>query len=86
MGLRVSPTAADTLVVNGTARLAGGLQVLAQGGTFAPRSTRTIVTATGGLIGAFQSVASTAPFLVPTLSYDANNAYLTLQAALPRRR
>ncbi len=79
MGLRVSPTAADTLVVNGTARLAGGLQVLAQGGTFAPRSTRTIVTATGGLIGAFQSVASTAPFLVPTLSYDANNAYLTLQ-------
>ena len=78
-GLRVSPTAADSLVVNGTARLAGGLQVLAQGGTFAPRSTYTLVTATGGLSGAFQTVASTSPFLIPTLSYDANNAYLDLQ-------
>ncbi|MBU8877307.1 autotransporter domain-containing protein [Reyranella sp. MMS21-HV4-11] len=79
MGLRVSPTAADKLVVNGTARLAGGLQVLAQGGTFGPRSTYTLVTATGGLSGAFQTVASTSPFLIPTLSYDANNAYLDLQ-------
>jgi len=79
LGLRVSPTMADALVVTGTARLGGGLQVLAQGGTFAPRSTYTIATATGGLTGAFQTVASTSPFLIPTVSYDANNAYLMLQ-------
>lgn len=79
MGMRVSPTAADRLLVDGTARLDGGLQVIAQPGTFALRSSYTLVTATGGLSGAFQSATSTLPFLIPTLSYDANNAYLNLQ-------
>lgn len=79
MGMRVSPTTADLLEVTGNARLAGGLQVIGQSGTFAPRKTYTLVTTTGGLSGAYQSVVSTLPFLIPTLSYDANNAYLTLQ-------
>ena len=79
MGVRVSPTAADKLVVDGTARLDGGMQVIAQPGIFAPRSSHTVVTATGGLSGAYQSVVSTMPFLIPTLSYDANNVYLNLQ-------
>jgi uncharacterized protein with beta-barrel porin domain len=79
MGMRVSPITADLLEVTGTARLAGGLQVIGQSGTFAPRKTYTLVSTTGGLSGAYQSVVSTLPFLIPTLSYDANNAYLTLQ-------
>ena len=79
MGMRVSPTTADLLEVTGIARLAGGLEVIGQSGAFAPRKTYTLVTTTGGLSGAYQSVASTLPFLIPTLSYDANNAYLTLQ-------
>ncbi|MDB5487356.1 MAG: outer rane autotransporter barrel protein, partial [Reyranella sp.] len=79
MGVRVSPTTADKLVVDGTARLDGGMQVIAQPGIFAPRSSYTVVTATGGVSGAYQSVVSTLPFLIPTLSYDANNVYLNLQ-------
>ncbi|WP_295137187.1 autotransporter domain-containing protein [uncultured Reyranella sp.] len=79
MGMRVSPTTADLLEVNGTARLSGGLQVIGQSGSFAPRKTYTLVTTTAGLSGSYESVVSTSPFLIPTMSYDANNAYLTLQ-------
>ncbi|TBR28841.1 MAG: hypothetical protein EPO10_10975, partial [Reyranella sp.] len=48
----------------------------------AVRSTSTIMSASGGVTGRFSSVTSLAgnlPFVLPSLSYDANNAYLTLQ-------
>lgn len=79
MAMRVSPTTADSLRVTGKAKLGGNLQLLQQPGTFALRSAYTLVTATEGLTGAYQSATNTMPFLVPTLSYDANNAYLNLQ-------
>ncbi len=43
------------------------------------RSTYTILNAAGGLTGTFSSVGDPYPFLQSSLSYDANNVYLTLQ-------
>ena len=46
---------------------------------FAPSTTYTILSAAGGLSGSFAAVNELYPFLQSSLSYDANNAYLTLQ-------
>ncbi|MBL6654165.1 MAG: hypothetical protein ISP49_21405, partial [Reyranella sp.] len=70
----------DLINVGGTANLQGGpVFVSAQPGTtYAPRTTYRIVSAAGGLSGTFSSVNELYPFLLSSLSYDANNAYLTL--------
>ena len=78
--VQVNPTTASFAAVTGTATL-GGATV---GATFAPgayvQKRYTILTATGGVSGAFASLATTnAPTnTTSTLSYDANNAYLNL--------
>jgi autotransporter-associated beta strand protein len=71
----------DKLAISGAANLQGGsvLAALPQAGSYAPRTTYTILTAAGGVTGTYSSVLSSAPFLQPSLSYDANDAYLTLQ-------
>jgi outer membrane autotransporter protein len=70
----------DRLNVGGAATLQGGtVAVQPQAGIYAPRTTYTIVSATGGVNGTFASVSDPYPFLQPSLSYDANNVYLTLQ-------
>ncbi|MFO1084743.1 MAG: autotransporter domain-containing protein [Reyranellaceae bacterium] len=76
----VSPAGiGDKIVISGKAALQGGsLNVVAQPGVYAPRTTYTLITAGNGVSGQFAS-ATTDTFLQPTLSYDANNAYLTLQ-------
>lgn len=64
----------------GTATLNGGTlaaQPIA-GGIYAMRTTYTVLNATGGLTGTYANVTSSLPFLTPSLSYDANNIYLTL--------
>jgi hypothetical protein len=53
--------------------------VAAAPGTYAPRTTYTILNAGGGIIGTYTNAVSNYPFLQPSLSYDANNVYLTLQ-------
>jgi uncharacterized protein with beta-barrel porin domain len=70
----------DRILITGTANLQGGQVAVnpVAGQVFAPVTRYTILNAAGGLSGAFSGVSST-PFLRPTLSYDANNAYLTLQ-------
>ncbi|CAN5921278.1 autotransporter outer membrane beta-barrel domain-containing protein [soil metagenome] len=69
----------DRLNVTGTATLNGGtVAVLAQSGGYARNTTYTILTASGGLGGTYANVTSNFAFLTPTLSYDANNAYLSL--------
>jgi outer membrane autotransporter protein len=76
----------DTLqVVNGgKANLTGAIvNVLAQNGTYLPSTQYTILTAAGGGLGpannnAFSSVTTNLAFLTPSLSYDANNVFLTL--------
>lgn len=70
--------AADRIAVGGTAALAGAVQVTAASGNYAPSTTYTILSATGGVTGSFASVSTDLAFLNPSLSYDAANAYLTL--------
>ena len=71
----------DLVNVGGTAILQGGtVYVYAQPGTtYAPRTTYRILNAAGGVNGTFNTVNELYPFLLSSLSYDANNAYLTLQ-------
>jgi autotransporter-associated beta strand protein len=69
----------DRINVTGSATINGtAVQVLAQSGSYARYTTYTILNATGGVSGSYSSVSSNFAFLTPTLSYDANNVYLTL--------
>ena len=70
----------DRINATGTATIGGGatVQVLAQPGNYATSTTYTILSATGGVSGAYSSVSSNFAFLTPSLSYDANNVFLTL--------
>ena len=71
----------DLINVGGTATLQGGsVNVYAQPGTtFGARTTWRILNAAGGVSGTFASVNELYPFLQSSLSYDANNVYLTLE-------
>jgi outer membrane autotransporter protein len=69
----------DKLNVTGTATIAGGtVAVQAQSGSYARNTTYTILTANGGVSGAYANVTSNFAFLTPSLSYDASNVYLSL--------
>jgi autotransporter-associated beta strand protein len=72
----------DRIVADGAAALSGGtVQVLAQSGTYIANTRYTILTASGGVSGTFGNLTgnfSNFTFLTPALSYDANNAFLTL--------
>jgi outer membrane autotransporter protein len=63
----------------GTATIQGGtVQVLAQPGSYANSTTYTILNATGGVAGTYAGVTSNFAFLMSSLSYNANNVFLTL--------
>jgi autotransporter-associated beta strand protein len=69
----------DRINVTGSATINGtAVQVQAQSGSYARYTTYTILNATGGVSGSYSGVSSNFAFLTPTLSYDANNVYLTL--------
>ena len=73
----------DQIVASGTATINGGtVQMLAQSGTYARNTTYTILRANGGVSGTYSSVTSNFAFLTPSLSYDANDVFLTL--AIPQ--
>jgi autotransporter-associated beta strand protein len=64
----------------GTAAIAGGTVTLTgASGVYAPSTTYTILNATGGVTGTFANASSLFPFLQPSLSYDANNVFLTVK-------
>ena len=69
----------DQLVVGGKATIAGSTLVLGQGGTWAPRTNYTILTAAQGVSGQFAGASSTLVFLNPVLSYTANTVGLSLE-------
>lgn len=75
--IRITPSAADSTVVAGTATLNGAkVRVKAGNGVYRP-GTRTILTATT-VAGTFSTVSTNLAFLRPTLSYDATNVFLTI--------
>ncbi|QIJ74380.1 hypothetical protein GU700_07185 [Methylobacterium sp. NI91] len=79
---RVDVTASgesDRIAATGTATLQGGtVQVTAGTGLYAPRTRYTILSAAGGVTGQFAGVTANFAFLSPSLTYDANTAFLTL--------
>ncbi len=69
----------DLLHATGTATLNGGSVLALQAGNNWRAATRyTLLTADSGLSGSFSDVTATFAFLNASLSYDANNVYLTL--------
>jgi outer membrane autotransporter protein len=69
----------DRINASGTAAINGGtVQVLAHAGSYARNTTYTILSATSGVSGTYSGVTSNFAFLIPSLSYDANNVYLML--------
>ena len=78
---------ADRLIVGtfpllpiGLAKVGGGTVLVApQVGLYITPITYTILTAAGGVFGTFAGVTSNASFLAPSLTYDANNVFLTLR-------
>jgi hypothetical protein len=80
--IEVSPTAASKANVAGSASVGGTVDVVATGGSYTRGTKYTILTATGGPVtGTFSGVSvvgGTFGGLTPTLSYDANDVFLTL--------
>jgi autotransporter-associated beta strand protein len=73
----------DLLKITGASSLGGGLLLLVGGGggsvfSFGNKEF-TILHAAGGVSGTFLSLIDPYPFLLPSLRYDANNVYVTLQ-------
>ncbi|HEY8682982.1 MAG TPA: autotransporter domain-containing protein, partial [Rhodanobacter sp.] len=69
----------DLIKASGAATLNGGSVVSMEAGSNWNASTKyTILSADSGVTGTFGSASSNFAFLTPTLSYDANDAYLTL--------
>ncbi|ANN80651.1 autotransporter outer membrane beta-barrel domain-containing protein [Bordetella flabilis] len=70
--------ASDRIHVTGVAYLDGTVAHVGPDGNYAPRTTYNILTADGGIQGRFTGASSAYAFLTPTLSYDTNNAFMTL--------
>ena len=71
----------DWISASGMATISGGtVAVLAGTGNYAPATPYKILTANGpgGVGGTFSGVTSNLAFLDPSLSYDANNVWLTM--------
>ncbi|WP_411882996.1 autotransporter domain-containing protein [Polaromonas sp. YR568] len=65
--------ATGTLTING-----GAVSVLAGAGTYSLATRYTILNAAGGRTGVFGGASTNLAFLTPSLTYDANNVFLTL--------
>jgi outer membrane autotransporter protein len=79
--VEVSPTAADRTNVGGSANLAGTLTLIPTGGTYAIGRQYVLLNADGGVNGTFATGDVTGlfgPAIHASVSYDANNVYLTL--------
>src|SRR5262249_1268456 len=69
----------DKILGGGKTTLTGGIvQAISPGGAYPASITYTILTSNGGVNGTFSSVTDNLPFLIASLSYDANDVFLTL--------
>ena len=80
LAIVATPTQANRVNVTGAAILNGGTVAVqaAPSGSFVPYVNYTILTASGGVTGAFAGTTSSLPFLTAALSYDANDVFLSL--------
>jgi autotransporter-associated beta strand protein len=72
------------LRILGSASLAGSLTILNNAGTYTVGSKYAVLTAAGGVTGTFATQTYNpgfAAYIIPVVTYDANNAYLLLTAA-----
>lgn len=78
----ISPSASDTVAVSGTSSIDGVLTANAAGGTYAAGQRYTLISAAGGISGTFASFTTPGlpGYVKGRLTYDANNAYLVLDA------
>ena len=78
-----SPSNADSIVVTGTATLAGNVQASFQLGSYVPAN-YTILSATGGLTGTFDSLTTLnlPNYFTAGLSYSATDVFLNLSLGL----
>jgi fibronectin-binding autotransporter adhesin len=70
----------DLINITGNAAINGGTVAVQHVAGAAPK-TYTIVTATGGVIGTYSDLTHNFAFVTPSLSYDPNNVFLTLQTS-----
>ena len=71
--------AGDRVTATGTAAINGGtVNVLGLPGPYSAATVYTIVSATGGLTGAFANATSNLPFLTPSLTYTGTDVNLTM--------
>ena len=70
----------DLINITGNATINGGT-VAVQGVAGARQTTYTIVTAAGGVTGTYSGLTSNFAFVTPSLSYNAQNVFLTLQTS-----
>jgi outer membrane autotransporter protein len=69
----------DKIAATGKTTIAGGtVQAISPGGAYPASITFTILTSNGGVNGAFSGATDNLPFLTASLSYDANDVFLTL--------
>ncbi len=64
------------LSITGSASIAGGVAVTKAPGAYLPGTRFTILTAAGGVFGAFSAPTQDLPFVDLLLAYDANDVYL----------
>ncbi|GAU83455.1 autotransporter protein [Bosea sp. BIWAKO-01] len=78
--VEINPTGeSDRVAASGTAVLTGGTVVVEKApGSYAPGTRYTILTAAGGVSGAFAGLAQNLPFLDLGLSYDPGSVYLDI--------
>jgi autotransporter-associated beta strand protein len=81
--IQVSPASASKANVSGSANVGGTVNVVANAGSYTTGTKYTILTTTGGPVtGTFSGLSvvggSFGTGLTPTLSYDANDVFLTL--------
>jgi outer membrane autotransporter protein len=68
----------DLVTTSGSATLTGGIvEVIALPGSYGGKTTYTILSAQQGVTGTFAGATSNLAFFTPTLSYDADDVFLT---------
>jgi outer membrane autotransporter protein len=81
--VQVSPATASLTTISGTASLGGTLVANGTGGAYSIGHKYTVLTASGGVTGTFSSlvVSGFGAATQPTITYDANDAFLVLAPA-----